>query len=59
MSWSTLVIPQSPPYYAYTATLLPSGLIIYIGGLDYLSDVYPVNMSEACLYMLLFLIFHS
>ncbi|KAF0462681.1 galactose oxidase [Gigaspora margarita] len=46
MSWSTLVIPQSPPYYAYTATLLPTGLIVYIGGLDYFSDVYPINMSE-------------
>ncbi|KAF0550193.1 galactose oxidase [Gigaspora margarita] len=46
MSWSTLVIPQSPPYFAYTATLLPTGLIVYISGLDYLSGVSPVNMSE-------------
>ncbi|RIB29434.1 hypothetical protein C2G38_2027697 [Gigaspora rosea] len=33
MSWSTLIIPQAPFYIYYTATLLPSGLIVYIGGI--------------------------
>ncbi|KAF0550208.1 galactose oxidase [Gigaspora margarita] len=46
MSWSTLVIPQAPPCYNYAAILLPTGLIVYIGGTDYLSGVSPVNMSE-------------
>ncbi|KAF0461848.1 galactose oxidase [Gigaspora margarita] len=47
MSWSTLVISQAPPpSYAYTATLLPSGIIVYIGGIDYISGIIPVNMSE-------------
>ncbi|RIB24996.1 hypothetical protein C2G38_568041 [Gigaspora rosea] len=46
MAWSTLVIPQAPPCYSYTATLLPTGLIVYVGGLDYFSDASQVNMSE-------------
>ncbi|KAF0550213.1 galactose oxidase [Gigaspora margarita] len=46
MTWSTLVIPQAPPYYSYAATILPTGLIVYIGGLDYFSDASQVNMSE-------------
>ncbi|KAF0495060.1 galactose oxidase [Gigaspora margarita] len=37
MSWSTLVISQAPSYSSYTATLLPTGLIVYIGGRDNLS----------------------
>ncbi|RIB06347.1 hypothetical protein C2G38_2116286, partial [Gigaspora rosea] len=33
MTWSTLSQSQSPlTHILYTATLLPSGLIIYIGG---------------------------
>ncbi|KAF0464563.1 galactose oxidase [Gigaspora margarita] len=47
MSWSTLVISQAPPpSYSYTATLFPSGIIVYIGGVDYISGIIPVNMSE-------------
>ncbi|KAF0464559.1 galactose oxidase [Gigaspora margarita] len=47
MSWTTLVISQAPPpSYAYTATLLPSGIIVYIGGVDYISGIIPVKMSE-------------
>ncbi|RIB17845.1 hypothetical protein C2G38_1394836 [Gigaspora rosea] len=48
MSWSTLVIPQAPKSFCYTATLLQTGLIIYIGGVDYniSSGITLVNMSE-------------
>ncbi|KAF0437384.1 galactose oxidase [Gigaspora margarita] len=35
MFWSTLIIPQAPKLFSYTAILLPTGLIIYIGGVDY------------------------
>ncbi|KAF0495066.1 galactose oxidase [Gigaspora margarita] len=47
MSWSTLVISQAPSYSSYTATLLTTGIIVYIGGRDNLSGQrIPVNMSE-------------
>ncbi|KAF0415898.1 galactose oxidase [Gigaspora margarita] len=47
MSWSTLVTSQAPSYNSYTATLLPTGLIVYIGGKDNVSGQrIPVNMSE-------------
>ncbi|RIB13385.1 hypothetical protein C2G38_2098412, partial [Gigaspora rosea] len=33
MTWSTLIQSQSPlTHILYTATLLPNGLIVYIGG---------------------------
>ncbi|KAF0548078.1 galactose oxidase [Gigaspora margarita] len=47
MIWSTLPI-SAPPYLSYTATLLPTGIIVYIGGYISRSGILyvPVSMYE-------------
>ncbi|KAF0548080.1 galactose oxidase [Gigaspora margarita] len=50
MTWSTLAISMNTPlpYLQYTATLLPTGIIVYIGGYIYRSGILyePVSMYE-------------
>ncbi|KAF0548070.1 galactose oxidase [Gigaspora margarita] len=50
MTWSTLALSVNapPPYLDYTATLLPTGIIVYIGGYITRSSLLyePVSMYE-------------